>query len=135
MTSRPRTRFEFLRPFTTHVVNRFLRPFIKWLPMFAIIRYRGRKTGKTYRTPMTVFRDGNDYVFVLPYSSDVQWVKNVLAAGAADLEIRRLTIHLVDPVLFTDPTRHLMPWPVRSLLRFAQVTEFLRMRPQVTSSG
>jgi deazaflavin-dependent oxidoreductase (nitroreductase family) len=129
MTPRPRTRFEFFRPFTTHVVNRFLRPFVRWMPMFAIIRYPGRKSGKTYRTPMTVFRDGDDYVFALTYSSKVQWVKNVLAAGEAHLEIRRSTIHLVDPELFTDPTRHLMPWPVRTFFGFARVSEFLRMRP------
>ena len=31
--------------------------------------------------------------------------------------------------LFTDPTRHLMPQPVRFFLGLARVTEFLRMRP------
>ena len=116
MTPRPRTRFEFLLPFTTRVFNRFSRLFVKWLPMFAIIRYRGRKSGKTYRTPMNVFRDGQDYLFALTYGSDVQWVKNVLAAGEADLEMRNTTVHLVDPELFADPTRHLMPQPVRRSL-------------------
>jgi deazaflavin-dependent oxidoreductase (nitroreductase family) len=125
----PRTRFRFMLPFTTHVFNRFSRRFVRWLPWFAIITYRGRKTGKTYRTPMNVFRDGESYVFALTYGSDVQWVKNVLAAGEADLQIRNRTIHLVDPEMFVDPTRHLMPLPVRIVLGFARVTEFLRMRP------
>ncbi len=97
--------------------------------MFAIIRYRGRKSGKVYRTPMNVFRDGEDYLFALTYGSDVQWVKNVLAAGEADLEQRNTTVHLVEPELFVDPTRHLMPQPVRTVLGFARVSEFLRMRP------
>jgi hypothetical protein len=39
------------------------------------------------------------------------------------------TIHLVDPELFVDPTRHLMPLPVRIVLGFARVSGFLRMRP------
>ena len=77
---------------------------------------------------MNVFRDGEAYVFALTYGSDVQWVKNVLAAGVADLEIRNRVIHLTDPELFADPTRHLMPLPVRLILGLMRVSEFLRMR-------
>jgi deazaflavin-dependent oxidoreductase (nitroreductase family) len=125
----PRTRFRFLLPFTTHVFNRFSRLFVHWLPFFAIISYRGRTSGKTYHTPMNVFRDGDDYVFALTYGSDVQWVKNVLAAGEAELRIRNTTIHLAAPEKFVDPTRQLMPLPVRIVLGLARVNEFLRMRP------
>ena len=76
---------------------------------------------------MNVFRDGEDYIFALTYGSDVQWVKNVLAAGEADLEVRRRIVHLIEPEMFVD--RHLMPQPVRSFLGFTRVSEFLRMRP------
>jgi deazaflavin-dependent oxidoreductase (nitroreductase family) len=126
---RPPTRFRILLPFTIHVFNRFSRHFVHWLPYFAIIGYRGRKSGKWYRTPMNVFRDGESYVFALTYGSDVQWVQNVLAAGEADLQIRNKRVHLVEPELFVDPTRHLMPLVVRIVLGFARVSEFLRMRP------
>ena len=78
---------------------------------------------------MNVFRDGESYVFALTYGSDVQWVKNVIAAGEADLQIRNRTIHVVDPELFVDPSRRLMPFIVRVVLGFARVSEFLRMRP------
>ena len=125
----PPTRFRFLLPFTIHVFNRFTRHFVHWLPYFAIIGYRGRTSGRWYRTPMNVFRDGDDYVFALTYGSGVQWVQNVLAAGVADLQIRNRTIRLTEPELFVDPTRHLMPLPVRVVLGLAHVTEFLRMRP------
>lgn len=118
-----------MRPFTTAVVNRITRLFAGRLPGFAIVDYRGRKSGKAYRTPMNVFRDGEDYVFALTYGSEVQWVKNVIAAGVCDLEIGGKTVHLTDPELFVDPSRHLMPLPVRFLLRLMHVTEFLRMRP------
>lgn len=118
-----------MRPFTTAVVNRFTRLFAGHLPGFAIVDYRGRKSGKRYRTPMNVFRDGNDYIFALTYGSDVQWVKNVIAAGECDLEIRGRWVHLIDPELFVDPRRHLMPLPVRLFLGLMHVTEFLRMRP------
>jgi deazaflavin-dependent oxidoreductase (nitroreductase family) len=104
------------------------------LPGFAIIRYPGRKTGKTYRTPMNFFRAGDAYVFALTYGSDVQWVKNVLVAGEAELQIGSKRIHLTDPELFVDPARSLMPPIVRFGLRLMRVTEFLRMRPDASRS-
>ena len=124
----PRTRLAFLRPFTTRVFNRFSRPLSGRLPGFGLLVYGGRKTGREYRTPMNVFRRGDQYVFALTYGSDVQWVKNIVAAGGCELVTRGRTVRLVEPVLFTDPTRSAMPLPVRLLLGPMRVTEFLRMR-------
>ena len=47
-----RTRLQFLRPFTIRFVNPVTRLVAGWLPGFGILRYRGRKSGKEYRTPM-----------------------------------------------------------------------------------
>lgn len=105
--SRPRLRA--IRPFTTGLVNPLTRRFVQYLPGFAVIGYRGRRSGKRYRTPMNVFRDGDDYIFALTYGSDVDWVQNVVAAGRADLQVRREHIALTDPELFTDPDRRLVP--------------------------
>ena len=124
----PPTRLAFLRPFTTRVFNRFSRLFAGWLPGFGLLVYRGRKTGREYRTPMNVFRRGNEYVFALTYGADVQWVKNIVAAGTCGLATRGRTVRLVEPVLFTDPKRSAMPLPVRIFLGPLRVTEFLRMR-------
>jgi deazaflavin-dependent oxidoreductase (nitroreductase family) len=118
----------FLRPFTTRVVNPVTRLFAGWLPGFAILTYTGRKSGRRYRTPINVFKRDGDYVFALTYGSDVQWVKNVLAAGGCVIHTRGSDVQLVGPEVFVDPTRHLMPLPVRLILRLNRVTEFLRMR-------
>ena len=72
----------------------------------------GLSGGGSY-PPMNVFRDGDDYLFALTYGSDVQWVKNIMAAGEAEIRIGDKTIHLTDPELFVDPKRRLMPPPVR----------------------
>ena len=123
----PPTRLRPLRPYTTKFFNPISRLFIYRLPGFAIISYTGRKSGKTFRTPMNVFRRGDSYIFALTYGPDVQWVKNVLASGKADLQVGGRHIPLCDPVLFEDPTRHLMPFPVRFVLGVMRVTWFLRM--------
>jgi deazaflavin-dependent oxidoreductase (nitroreductase family) len=133
------TRLRFLRPYTTRLFNPISRHFVYWLPGFAIISYRGRKSGNTFRTPMNVFRRGDTYIFALTYGPDVQWVKNVLAAGEADIQLRTRHVPLRNPELFADPTRHLVPWPVRIVLGLMGVTWFLRMsapaRPAVASRG
>ena len=78
---------------------------------------------------MNVFRHGDEYVFALTYGSDVQWVKNILAAGGCELVTMGRTVLLTDPRLFVDPRQRLMPLPVRLFLRLMRVTEFLSMRP------
>jgi deazaflavin-dependent oxidoreductase (nitroreductase family) len=119
----------FLRPITTRIFNPFARRFAGWLPGFAILTYVGRKSGKTYRTPINVFRNGQDYVVALTYGAEVQWVKNVVAAGGCELRSMGRTVRVTDPRLTVDPTQRLMPMPVRLILRVMGVTEFLSLRP------
>jgi deazaflavin-dependent oxidoreductase (nitroreductase family) len=124
------TRIRFLRPFTTRVINPVTRLFAGWLPGFAILTHVGRRSGRTYRTPINVFRRGDHYVFALTYGADVDWVKNILAADGCEIRTRGRDMRLVEPELFVDPELRLMPLPVRVLGRFNRVTEFLRMRAQ-----
>jgi deazaflavin-dependent oxidoreductase (nitroreductase family) len=119
----------FMRPLTTRLFNPISRRFAGRLPGFGILIYDGRKSGRTYRTPINVFRHGQDYVFALTYGADVQWVKNVMAAGGCQLVTMGRTVRLTEPRLTVDPKARLMPLPVRLFLRLMRVTEFLSMRP------
>ena len=123
-----RTRLQFLLPFTRRFVNPVTRLVAGWLPGFGILHYRGRNSGRDYRTPMNVFRRGDEYVFALTYGPDVQWVKNIVAAGECRLETHGRSLRLIGPRLVHDPARSLMPPVVRELLGLLGVTEFLRMR-------
>jgi deazaflavin-dependent oxidoreductase (nitroreductase family) len=123
----PRPRLAFILPVTKHVFNPISRRVVRWLPGFALLGYRGRRSGRLYRTPMNVFRHGDRWVFALTYGSEVQWVRNVLAFGEAELITGRRTIRLVDPQLVVDPTRRLMPFGVRQVLGLMRVSEFLTM--------
>jgi deazaflavin-dependent oxidoreductase (nitroreductase family) len=126
-------RIRFLRPFTKRVINPVTRLFAGWLPGFAILTHVGRKSGRTYRTPINVFRRGDHYLFALTYGADVDWVKNVLAAGGCEMRERGRDVRLVEPELFLDPELRLMPPPVRVIGRFNRVSEFLRMCAASTS--
>jgi len=119
----------FMREFTKRVINPIARRFVHRLPTFCLLSHRGRKSGKTYTIPMNVFRDGDDFIFALTYGHQVQWVQNVLANGEADIRIGDRVIHLTHPQPFTDPSRRLMPLPVRLFLGLQRVHGFLRMSP------
>jgi deazaflavin-dependent oxidoreductase (nitroreductase family) len=125
----------FIRPFTVAVVNPLTRLFAGQVPMFGIVRHRGRKSGRLLRAPVNVFRDGDDYLVALTYSSQVDWVRNVLAAGGCEMETRGRVVSLTDPEVFVDRTRRLMPFPVRQFLGLVNVSEFLRLRPVTDPSA
>ena len=124
-----RTRMWRFRRVVNRYVNPVTRPVAKRLPSFAVLTHRGRKTGRTYRTPLNVFRRGDDYFFFLTYGSDVQWVKNVLAAGSCSIETRGRVVELVEAELVTDPELRPAPSHVRFVEgRIAGATQYLRMR-------
>ena len=76
--------------------NPMMRPFVRFLPGLATIKHRGRTSGKQYDTIVTAFRKGNVVAIALAHGK-TDWVKNVLAAGEADLHFTRRDVHLVNP--------------------------------------
>ena len=125
-----RTRAWRFRHVATRYADPILRPLASRAPFFGVITHRGRTSGRTYRTPINVFRRGDDYLFFLTYGSDVQWVKNVLAAGSCSLETQGKVVRLVEPELIIDPELRPAPPLVRFIEgRIAGVTQYLRMHP------
>jgi len=117
------------RRYVNRYLNPITRPLARRLPSFAILTHRGRTSGRTYRTPINVFRRGDAYIFLLTYGSDVQWVKNVLASGSCSIETRGRVVKLVEPELITDPELRLAPPLARFVERHvAGVTQYVRMR-------
>lgn len=123
-----------LRKVVNRYVNPVTRPVAKRLPSFAVLTHRGRKSGRSYQTPINVFRRGDDYLFYLTYGSDVEWVKNVLATGSCTIETRGQVVDLVEPQLITDPELRPAPAHVRFVeRRIAGATQYLRMHASSSS--
>ena len=47
----------------------------------SIIRHIGRRSGTAYATPVIAQAVDNRFVFALPYGDNVDWYRNILAAG------------------------------------------------------
>ncbi|WP_099023435.1 nitroreductase family deazaflavin-dependent oxidoreductase [Mycolicibacterium palauense] len=76
--------------------NPLIGPAARHLPGFAVIKHHGRKSGTPYETVVSAYRKG-DVVAVMLAHGKTNWVKNVLAAGEADMNLARRDVHLVNP--------------------------------------
>ena len=80
----------------TKSFNPAVKPIARYLPTFSVIKHRGRTSGKPYETIVTAYRKGNVLAIGLAHGK-TDWVKNVLAAGEADLHFIRKDVHITNP--------------------------------------
>jgi len=77
-------------------LNPVVSPVARRLPTFGVIKHRGRKSGTRYETVVSPLRKGNVVAVGLVHGK-TNWVKNVLAAGEADMRLGGQDVHLVRP--------------------------------------
>jgi len=82
--------------FQIKYINPVAVPLARVVPGITVIRHRGRKSGKTYETAISAYRKGNSVAIMLAHGK-TNWVKNILAAGEADILLGGRDLHLVNP--------------------------------------
>lgn len=117
-----------LARFNLVVTNPVLGHVAGRLPGFAILTHVGRRSGRTFRTPVNLFHPDERYVVALTYGRDSQWVRNVMAAGGCDVLTRGRRLRLSKPEIVHDPRRLLVPAPVRAILARVGVEDFMVLR-------
>ncbi len=85
--------------FNRRVVNPVARSVAGWLPTLGVLEHVGRKSGKRYRTPLTVFDTRDGFVILIGYGLESNWVKNVLAGGPATIRKHGTTVDVGEPTL------------------------------------
>lgn len=95
----------------------------------ALIRHKGRTTGRPYETPIGAFPIDGGFLVSLPYGPTTDWVRNVLAAGSAELVRDGQTIRVDAPeVLPVGDVQHLFPENEQRVQRLFNVQHCLRLR-------
>lgn len=117
----------------TGVNRRVLNPAMRHLagrvPLMGIVQHRGRTSGRSYETPVLFFRSGDRFVIALTYGRDVDWVRNVVAAGEVTIRHRGRDLQAIAPQIRTDDTGGVsLPWLVRQILGRANVHDYLHLR-------
>ncbi|PXX59268.1 deazaflavin-dependent oxidoreductase (nitroreductase family) [Nocardia tenerifensis] len=118
-----------LANFNRYATNPAAGLFAGRVPGFAILRHKGRKSGREYRTPVSVFRRDGVYRIALTYGRDVDWLKNISAAGVFTLRTRGGEIELTDPVVRHDPSARWAPAPIRLWLKALSAEYYVEARP------
>jgi deazaflavin-dependent oxidoreductase (nitroreductase family) len=93
-----------------------------------VITHVGRTSGNTYRTPLDAHPVEGGYLFILVYGPESDWVRNVLAAGRAELSVGGEVIHLANPRLVDDAEAWgALPETVKRPPGFLRIRDYLRM--------
>jgi deazaflavin-dependent oxidoreductase (nitroreductase family) len=79
----------------THTVNRVSAPLARsGFGPFALVRHVGRRSGRTYETPLVVARVPGGFVIELTYGPGVDWYRNIAAAGGCVIVYQRSDYHV-----------------------------------------
>ena len=114
--------------FNRLVTNRVLGKLAPVAPGLGMVVHTGRKSGRTFRTPVNIFRVDEGYLIALTYGPESDWVRNVLAAGGCDVISRGRTIKLTEPEVVHDPRRSRMPAFTRPIMAAVGVNDFLVLK-------
>ena len=104
-------------PWLDRLQVKYMNPMAKrlapYLPTFAIVKHQGRKSGKSYETVVNAYRKGDVLAVALGHGK-TDWVKNVLAAGEADMHLSRRDVHVTNPRIVAAGTDgEGLPWMAR----------------------
>lgn len=95
---------------------------------FAIVRHIGRRSGKQYETPLIASPISGGFVIELTYGQDVDWHKNLLAAGGCTV-IWHGKQYIIDRIetLDSETGRAAYPPPLQLILRLLDRTHFEKL--------
>lgn len=95
---------------------------------FSLVRHVGRKSGKVYETPIIVSPVADGFVDELTYGPEVDWHRNVLAAGGCTLiwHGKTYVINKIEPIS-AEAGRASFPIPQRWILQLLGRTHFEKM--------
>ena len=83
--------------FNRVVTNRIQGVYAWLVPPWAVIVHRGRRSGRSYRTPVLAFRQEQALVVALLYGEDSDWLRNLRAARGGRVVRMGRTFELGEP--------------------------------------
>lgn len=95
---------------------------------FSIVYHVGRRSGKPYETPLIAFPTTFGFVIALTYGTEVDWYRNITAAGHCQIRWhgKAYNLQIIEPL---DPKIALpmLPWVFRTVLSLVGLREFIKL--------
>lgn len=98
---------------------------------FSIVRHIGRRSAKVYETPIIVSRVADGFVIELTYGPDVDWHKNMVAAGGCTV-VWHGQEYVIDQIESIDTASGLAAFPPlqQAILRLLRRQHFEKLKVQ-----
>ena len=95
----------------------------------SVIRHRGRRSGNEYATPVVAVPVEGAFVIPLPYGEEVDWLKNVIAAGHATVQVKGETHAVGAPeIIDAQAAFALLDGRHRAVWRLFGIDRYLELR-------
>jgi deazaflavin-dependent oxidoreductase (nitroreductase family) len=122
-------------------LTRLLNPLIltragSRLSAFAVIHHRGRRSGRTYATPVSARPAADGFVIPLTFGKGADWFQNVQAAGGCIIQWKGAKYAVIEPEVIDRATARSAFSPLeRALLPLIGVAQFVHVRHAPTSGN
>ena len=101
----------------------------RWNPLFAVVEHRGRRTRRRYATPVAARRIADGFAVSLAFGAQVDWYRNLLAAGGGVIRWRAHAYRVTAPEPIAATTALAAFDPVQRLfLRIAGIDGYVQVR-------
>ena len=101
----------------------------RWFPLWAVVRHRGRRSGKDYAIPVAVIATPSTFVVGLPWGPQTNWVRNVLVAGGCVIRWKAQEYHVTEPRVVGPGVAIAAAKPLQGkLIRRAGIKNFLEVQ-------
>jgi deazaflavin-dependent oxidoreductase (nitroreductase family) len=100
----------------------------RWNPIFSIVRHTGRRSGRTFETPVAARRVGDGFVLALAFGSGAHWYRNLLAAGGGVIRWRGIdyAVGAPEPLGVDEALQAFLPFQ-RAGLRAADIDGYIHV--------
>ncbi len=105
------------------------------LPMLAVMYHRGRRSGRSYATPLGARPGANGFVIPITFGEQANWFRNVQAAGGCVIRWKGANYPLIDPEVIDWATARSACSPIeRILMPVIGIEQFVLLRHAPASS-
>jgi deazaflavin-dependent oxidoreductase (nitroreductase family) len=119
-----------VRVFNKYIFNRFtLFLARRGIGPFSVIVHTGRRSGRTYQTPVMASHMGETVVIPLTYGTHVDWLQNILAQGGCEIIFKKRSLKAMEPeVIDGETAARNLPASRSDLFHRFDIDRFLRVR-------
>ena len=106
------------------------------IPIWTVVRHRGRKSGKLYSTPLAIRPTADGFVLPLPWGEGTDWCRNVRAAGGGIVHWGGADIEVDSPeIIDTADALPNFDAYMRPMVKLVGIKKFLRVRRVVSHNA